>query len=78
MSVIDEETRTARWYAQDLAEQELRAIKARERWPSNCVVFDAGPLGLLVYTFQVASGRHEPHWVDRQAVLQVKALEPEA
>lgn len=74
--MIDRATERARRYAESVAENELQAIKAEEHWLDNCVVFDVGGLGLLIYSLQVTSGKHEPHWVEHKRVIPLKLWEP--
>jgi len=74
--MIDRVTAKARRYAESVAENEMAAMKAEEHWIDNCVVFDVEGLGLLVYSLQVTSGKHEPRWVEHKAVVQLKLWEP--
>ena len=70
--MIDRATAMARRQAESVAENELAAMKAAEHWLDNCIVFDVGGLGLLVYSLQVTSGRHEPRWVTHGEVRQIR------
>ena len=76
--MIDRATAMARRQAESVAVPSLAAMKAEEHWLDNCVVFDVGGMGLLVYSLQVTSGRHEPRWVTHGEVRQIRLGEVEA
>ena len=38
-------------------------------------MFDVGGMGLLVYSLQVTSGKHEPRWVTHGEVRQIRLEE---
>ena len=70
--MIDRATAMARRQAESVAENEMAAMKAEEHWIDNCVVFDVEGLGLLVYSLQVTSGKHESRWVTHGEVRQIR------
>ena len=69
--MIDHETEVARWMAQSRAESRIWLMGIHKVEKPDCMVFDAGVLGLLVYVRKGKLRRHEPHWVVPSDVVQI-------